>query len=214
LRQIVARFAIAFRRHLGPDGGSVAPQRTGRLGTCASSLGQEAVAVGLAAAMRAEDVPLPSYRGHGAQPWRGVTMTELLRYWDGDERGSDFAGPRPDLPVSVPVGGHAPPPPPPPPPPGLQTALRGLLSRHATQPEPDLVEALTERLAEDAQGALAGLAAPIRQAFEEATDMQDLARRLSLLQLDPRALAEAMGRGLALAHLVGQAALLDELRRG
>ncbi|GGG30911.1 hypothetical protein GCM10010964_18560 [Caldovatus sediminis] len=104
--------------------------------------------------------------------------------------------------------------PPPAPAPALQTTLRGLLARHLREPEPDLVEALTERLAEDAQGALAGLAAPIRRAFEEATDMQDLARRLSLLQLDPRALAEAMGRGLALAHLVGQAALLDELRRG
>ena len=56
------------------DRKAVALQRTGRLGTYASSLGQEAVAVGLAAAMRAEDVLVPSFREHGAQLWRCVTM--------------------------------------------------------------------------------------------------------------------------------------------
>jgi len=90
------------------DAKAVALQRTGRLGTFASSLGQEAVAVGLASAMRAEDVLLPSFREHGAQLWRGVTPLELFLYWGGDERGSDFAGPRQDFPVSVPVGSHVP----------------------------------------------------------------------------------------------------------
>ena len=51
---------------------------TGRLGTFASSLGQEAVVVGLASAMRAEDVLLPSYRETGAQLFRGVSLEELL----------------------------------------------------------------------------------------------------------------------------------------
>src|SRR3977135_3749161 len=41
---------------------AVALQRTGRLGTYAASLGQEAVSVGAASAMRNEDVLLPSYR--------------------------------------------------------------------------------------------------------------------------------------------------------
>jgi 2-oxoisovalerate dehydrogenase E1 component alpha subunit len=90
------------------DAKAVALQRTGRLGTYASSLGQEAVAVGLAAAMRAQDVLIPSFREHGAQLWRGVTPTELLLYWGGDERGNDFAGPREDFPNCVPVGSHAP----------------------------------------------------------------------------------------------------------
>lgn len=90
------------------DQKSVALQRTGRLGTYASSLGQEAVAVGLAAAMRPDDVFVPAFREHGAQLWRGVTMRELLLYWGGDERGSDFAGPRQDFPVNVPVGSQAP----------------------------------------------------------------------------------------------------------
>ena len=90
------------------DAKAVALQRTGRLGTFASSLGQEAVSVGTASAMRAEDVLLPSFREHGAQLWRGVSPLELFLYWGGDERGSDFAGPRQDFPVCVPVASHAP----------------------------------------------------------------------------------------------------------
>jgi 2-oxoisovalerate dehydrogenase E1 component alpha subunit len=53
-------------------------------------------------------VLVPSFREHGAQLWRGVTPLELFLYWGGDERGSDFAGPREDFPVSVPVASHAP----------------------------------------------------------------------------------------------------------
>jgi 2-oxoisovalerate dehydrogenase E1 component alpha subunit len=90
------------------DAKAVALQRTGRLGTFPSALGQEAVAVGLAAAMRKEDVFLPAFREHGAQLWRGVSLAELFLFWGGDERGGDFAGPREDFPICVPVGTHAP----------------------------------------------------------------------------------------------------------
>jgi pyruvate dehydrogenase E1 component alpha subunit len=58
--------------------------------------------------MRPDDVLLPSFREHGAQLWRGVTLRELLLYWGGDERGSDSSGPKHDFPVNVPVGSHAP----------------------------------------------------------------------------------------------------------
>ena len=90
------------------DAKAIALQRTGRLGTYGSSLGQEAVAVGVGAAMVPEDVLVPAFREQGAQILRGVTLVELLLYWGGDERGSDFAGPRQDFPVCVPVGAHAP----------------------------------------------------------------------------------------------------------
>jgi pyruvate dehydrogenase E1 component alpha subunit len=90
------------------DAKAVALQRTGRLGTFASSLGQEGVAVGLGAAMRPDDVLVPSFREQGAQFWRGVDPAELLRYWGGDERGSNFAGPREDFPICVPIGTQAP----------------------------------------------------------------------------------------------------------
>lgn len=90
------------------DTKAIALQRTGRLGTYASSLGQEAVSVGVAAAMQPSDVLLPSFREHGAQLWRGVTLEELFLYWGGDERGNDFVGPREDFPNCVPVASHAP----------------------------------------------------------------------------------------------------------
>ncbi|HSD59716.1 MAG TPA: thiamine pyrophosphate-dependent enzyme, partial [Burkholderiales bacterium] len=85
------------------DARAVALQRTGQLGTVASSLGQEAVGTGIAAAMRPEDVLVPSYREASAQLLRGVRMAELLRYWSGDEAGSDFQGPREDFPICVPI---------------------------------------------------------------------------------------------------------------
>ncbi len=85
------------------DTKAVALQRTGQLGTFASSLGQEAIGVGLASAMRPEDVLLPSYRDHAAQFLRGVTMVDVLLYWSGDERGSNFAAARHDFANCVPI---------------------------------------------------------------------------------------------------------------
>lgn len=90
------------------DERAVQLQRAGQLGTYASALGQEAVAVGIASAMAANDVLVPSFREHGAQLLRGVSPRELLLFWGGDERGCDFAGPREDFPVCIPVGSHAP----------------------------------------------------------------------------------------------------------
>ena len=86
------------------DTKAVALQRTGKLGTFASSVGQEAIGVGVASAMQPDDVLFPSYRDHAAQLLRGVTMAESLLYWGGDERGSDFAVPRQDFPNCVPIG--------------------------------------------------------------------------------------------------------------
>jgi 2-oxoisovalerate dehydrogenase E1 component subunit alpha len=88
------------------DARAVALQRTGQLGTFASSLGQEAIGTGVAAVMRPEDVLLPTYRESSAQLLRGVTMTELLRYWSGDEEGSNFAVAREDFPVCVTIAAH------------------------------------------------------------------------------------------------------------
>jgi pyruvate dehydrogenase E1 component alpha subunit len=85
------------------DARAVALQRTGQLGTFASSLGQEAIGTGIAAAMRPDDVLVPSYREASAQLLRGVRMAELLRYWSGDEAGMDFRGAREDFPICVPI---------------------------------------------------------------------------------------------------------------
>src|SRR6266446_5847180 len=85
------------------DAKAIALQRTGKIGTFASALGQEAVGVGAASAMRPDDILVPSYRDHPAQFVRGVTMVESLLYWGGDERGSGFAGPRHDFANCVPI---------------------------------------------------------------------------------------------------------------
>ena len=104
---LVAMYGAMVRTRVF-DTKAIALQRTGRLGTYAPSLGQEAIGVGAAAAMRAEDVLLPSFREHAAQLVRGVTLDELFLYWGGDERGNDFEGPRRDFPVCIPVAGHFP----------------------------------------------------------------------------------------------------------
>jgi pyruvate dehydrogenase E1 component alpha subunit len=81
----------------------VALQRTGQLGTYPSSLGHEAIGVAIGKAMHRDDVFVPYYRDMATQLERGVSLYELLMYWGGDERGSDFAVPRQDFPVCVPI---------------------------------------------------------------------------------------------------------------
>src|SRR5690606_38748817 len=90
------------------DAKAINLQRTGKLGTYAPCTGHEATHVGVGAAMRPEDVLCPVYREYGTQLWRGVTLTEILTYWAGDERGTDFAGPRQDFPWCVPIGSQCP----------------------------------------------------------------------------------------------------------
>ncbi len=81
-------------------------QRTGKLGTYASSLGQEAIGVALGAAMHANDVLAPTYRDYAVQLSRGIKMSDLLLYWGGDERGMDYEFSREDLPICVPIATH------------------------------------------------------------------------------------------------------------
>ena len=85
------------------DTKAIALQRTGKLGTYASSLGHEATHVGIGASTKPEDVFAPSYREYGAQFMRGVLPREVLLYWGGDERGNDFSGPKHDYPWCVPI---------------------------------------------------------------------------------------------------------------
>jgi 2-oxoisovalerate dehydrogenase E1 component alpha subunit len=90
------------------DAKAINLQRTGKLGTYAPCTGHEATHVGVGAAMNTEDVLFPVYREYGTQLWRGVTLTEILTYWAGDERGTDFSGPRQDFPWCVPIASQVP----------------------------------------------------------------------------------------------------------
>ncbi|PRB82655.1 pyruvate dehydrogenase (acetyl-transferring) E1 component subunit alpha [Pseudomonas sp. MYb185] len=87
----------------------IALQRTGQIGTYASTLGQEAVGTALGRAMTAEDVLIPYYRDTAVQLQRGVEMQDILLYWGGDERGSAWSTPTAaeDFPICVPIATQA-----------------------------------------------------------------------------------------------------------
>ena len=75
----------------------------------------------------------------------------------------------------------------------------------------DPVEALTARLEKDAAAALDAQIDTVREVFEKATSLEDAARQLAALDLDQEAMAAAMASGMVLAHLAGQAVLLEDL---
>lgn len=87
------------------DQKAIALQRTGKLGTYPSILGQEAISTAIGMTMHTEDVFVPYYRDQAAQYLRGVALKEILLYWGGDERGSNYASPKcaQDMPVCVPI---------------------------------------------------------------------------------------------------------------
>lgn len=85
------------------DKKAIALQRTGKMGTYAPINGQEAIATAIGHAMLPEDVFVPYYRDYAAQFQRGVKMSEILSYWGGDERGSQYACGSEDLPICVPI---------------------------------------------------------------------------------------------------------------
>lgn len=95
---------------------------------------------------------------------------------------------------------------------GPSALAKALQSRsHRRTTDEEMVARLTDRLGRDAAGALHGMTKEVRSALEEASSLPDALLRLERLQLNSRDLAEAMRRGMALAHLSGQAALIDDL---
>lgn len=101
-QELLKMFAAMLRARVF-DTKAINLQRTGKLGTYAPCLGQEATHVGVGAAMRPEDCTAIVYREIGTLFWRGVRMLEVLLYWGGDERGNDFQHSRQDFPWCVPI---------------------------------------------------------------------------------------------------------------
>lgn len=89
------------------DTKAIALQRTGKLGTYPSTRGQEAIFVGMGDALQRQDIFVPYYRDVATLLQRGVTLTEILLYWGGDERGNCFTCGGKDFPYSVPIGTQA-----------------------------------------------------------------------------------------------------------
>lgn len=88
------------------DTKAIALQRTGKMGTFPSSLGQEAVSIAIGHSMKTDDIFCPYYRDQGAMMLRGVKMQEILAFWGGDERGSNYAVPKRDFPITIPIAGQ------------------------------------------------------------------------------------------------------------
>lgn len=78
-------------------------QRTGKMGTYPSSLGQEAISAVIGRLMADSDVFVPYYRDLATQLIRGVPMHKVMLYWGGDERGSDHELAARDFPNCVPI---------------------------------------------------------------------------------------------------------------
>lgn len=91
------------------DAKAIALQRTGKLGTYPSTLGQEAISTAIGSTMHQEDVFCPYYRDNAAYFWRGVKPEEILLYWGGNELGSSFSDPRvkEDFPICVPIASQS-----------------------------------------------------------------------------------------------------------
>ena len=87
------------------DKRTVALQRIGKMHTYPASLGQEAVGVGSGSSLKKGDVLVPYYRGTATMIAKGIKPHEILQYWGGDERGSDYKDKncKEDFPIAVPI---------------------------------------------------------------------------------------------------------------
>ena len=79
-------------------------QRQGRLGTYIQFKGQEACQVGSASLLKDEDFVFPMYRNSGLLIARKQPMTQVLQYWNGDERGMKSPPNVNNFPIAIPVG--------------------------------------------------------------------------------------------------------------
>ncbi|MBD8686583.1 MULTISPECIES: DUF935 domain-containing protein [unclassified Rhizobium] len=75
----------------------------------------------------------------------------------------------------------------------------------------DIIQTLSDRLEQEAADAMDGMIEEVRKVLMQATDLADAAKRMAELNLSADDLAEAMARGMTLAHLAGQAALIDDI---
>lgn len=107
--KIVAAYRV-MRLIRSFDKKAIVLQRTGKLGTYPSILGQEAIGTAIGHALCSDDIFAPYYRDIATQYQRGVSLKEILLYWGGNERGSAYENCPKDFPICVPIAtqlGHA-----------------------------------------------------------------------------------------------------------
>jgi pyruvate dehydrogenase E1 component alpha subunit len=86
------------------DDTALSLQREGRIGTYASSRGEEACIIGPAFAMQKNDWLVPSYREHGAYLARGLPMENLFIHWGGSEDGNKIPEGQRNMTIAIPIG--------------------------------------------------------------------------------------------------------------
>ncbi|MBU4692237.1 pyruvate dehydrogenase (acetyl-transferring) E1 component subunit alpha [Mycoplasma zalophi] len=79
-------------------------QKTGRLGTFAPNLGEEAFLSALGAILNKKDWLVPHYRALATMLAHGVTMKNMFNYWRGSEQGAHFAADVNSTPMQVVIG--------------------------------------------------------------------------------------------------------------
>ena len=90
------------------DAKAISLQRQGRAATYAPTLGEEAVNIGSAAAMRNGDIFVPAFRQHGVYFARGLPLHLFYMYWMGFEEGNMIPPEVRGYPMAVPVGTQMP----------------------------------------------------------------------------------------------------------
>ncbi len=104
-KQLVQMYELMVFTRLA-DTKAIALQRTGRMGTYASCLGQEAAQIGSAFPLTTDDWLVPSYREMGALLTHRQPLHKIYQFWAGDERGHQVSGTH-NLPISIPVGSQS-----------------------------------------------------------------------------------------------------------
>ena len=97
---------MIFTRNV--DAKEVSLQRQGRSATYAPVLGEEAVNIGSALAMRKNDIFVPAFRQHGVYIARGLPLHLFYMYWMGFEEGNAIPAGVNGYPMAVPVSTQMP----------------------------------------------------------------------------------------------------------
>ena len=97
---------MLFARNL--DAKTLSLQRQGRVYTFAPLLGEEATQIGVAFAMKKDDILVPSFRQHGIFLARGLPLASHFIYWKGYEEGNITLKGINSTPFAVPVSTQMP----------------------------------------------------------------------------------------------------------
>ncbi|OUI99530.1 DUF935 domain-containing protein [Acetobacter cibinongensis] len=92
--------------------------------------------------------------------------------------------------------------------------LGRLLSLHVQDNGPLLIDMMTQSTARRADGALRRMEDQVREELEASTSLQDFEKRISSLDLDDEAFAQAMTSAVLVMEMAGEADALEQLRHG